>query len=355
MRGSNRTRANEPRDADWTVVETMTGDHTVVSVGGHQREWTRLRRANLPQRVCLENSPSGQPVDLSRLIEHCANRRQRLDTLVRSLEGRIAWRLIIEPVPTAANGCHGVQIWFADPSVPVKPQRSIAGVIWDFPRQICLQPYESTVMSGREVLWEGTEEVSLSRLLSLGDRYDEYSETLELLFAENAGQRTQTHVTTPHYRGGLMRWQVNLVAREPGVLVLWEDVTDALPVEPPTLHQIGLQTASIAGINVAVIAPEHGTLVMFLTPPPDWIRYIYRSSDVRVIHPEDVPAIQKAVASEQFANADRSDPVSAKVRFLTPDDTYTEVQVYFHPYPGEMGTGLVIGSFAKSSATDASR
>lgn len=335
--------------SDWAIVETMTGGCTVISIGGHQKEWISLRRARLAQRVRLSPTGEQKPVEIKRLIEHSTANRTPLDLLVHSLEGRLTWRLIIQPVPTAGGLCNAVQVWFADPSIPVKPHRSIAGLIWDFKRQICLQPYESTVMSGRESFWEGTEEVSLSRLLSLGERYDEYAETLELLFASEPGQRTQTHVTTAHYHGGLMRWQVNLVAADPGVLVVWEDVTDAMPVEPPTLQQIGLQTASIAGINVAVIAPAHGTLVMFLTPPPSWVQYIYRSDQVRVIHPDDVDAIQKAVASEGFANGTTTtNSVSAEIRLLATDDTYDTVTMNFHPYPGELGTGLVIGSFAQT-------
>ena len=342
-------RGGAPEAAgEWTIVETMTGENTVISVGGNQREWVSLRRAGLAQRVRLTSTGNQPPVELHRLIEHCATNRTSLDTEVYSLEGRLSWRLIIHPVPTAGGRCNGVQVWFAAPNVPVKPQRSIAGLIWDLERQICLQPYESTVMSGRENLWEGTEEVSLSRLLSLGDRYDEFSDTLELLFASDPTRRTQTHVTTPHVHGRLMRWQVNLVSQAPGALVIWEVVTDAVPVEPPTLQQIGPQTVSLTGANVAVIAPAQGTLAMFLTPPPDWVQYIYRSPDVHVIHRGDVEALQKAVASEQFA---QSGPVSVDVRLLTTDNTYESVTMKLHPYPGEVGAGLVIGSFLHHRTT----
>lgn len=352
MSASRRTRdSNESgSEGDWSVVETMTGDYTVVSVGGHQKDWIALRRAHLAHRVHLSSGRNQPPVQIKRLIEHCSTERTAIDTEVYSLEGHLSWRLIIKPVPTAGNLCNAVQVWFADPSIPVKPERSIAGLIWDFKRQICLQPFESTIMSGREHLWEGTEEVSLSRLLSLGARYDEYAETLELLFASEYGQRTQTHVTTAHYHGGLMRWQVNLVAQDPGVLVVWEDVSDATPVETPTLEHIGLKTASIAGINVAVIAPALGTLVMFLTPPPQWVNYIYRSADVRVIHPDDIEDIQKAVASEHFGtDATPPDSVSTDVRLLATNGAYQSVTMSFHPYPGELGTGLVIGSFSNTA------
>ena len=352
MSTSKRAKNDTATDSDWSVVETMTGDYTVVSVGGHQKDWIALRRAQLAHRVHLTRTRNQQPVQIKRLIEHCSAERTGIDTEVYSLEGHLSWRLIIKPVPTAGNLCNGVQVWFADPSIPVKPERSIAGLIWDFKRQICFQPYESTIMSGREHLWEGKEEVSLSRLLSLGARYDEYAETLELLFASECGKRTQTHVTTAHYHGGLMRWQVNLVAKEPGVLVLWEDVTDATPVETPTLEHIGLKTASIAGINVAVIAPALGTLVMFLTPPPSWVNYIYRSADVRVIHPDDIEAIQKVVASEHFGTeTSPEDSVSTQVRLLATDGSYRPVTMSFHLYPGELGTGLVIGSFSNPAIT----
>lgn len=345
----SRRGSTQDRVAEWTIVETMTGKNTVVSVGGHKREWVSLRRAGFAQRVRLTANRDQPPLELERLIERCATTRKPLDAEVYSLEGRISWRLIIEPVPTAGGRCNAVQLWLAAKDVPVKPRRSIAGLVWDFERQICLQPFESTVMSGREGLWEGAEEVSLSRLLSLGERYDEFIETLQLLFASDPSQRIQTHVTVPHAYKEVMRWQVNLVAHEPGALVVWEDVTDAVPVEPPTLQQIGLHTAHLTGVNVVVIAPAHGTLAMFLTPPPEWVQHIYRSADVHVIHQDDVEAIQKAVAAERFAAAATDQPVSTDVRLLTTDGTYERVTLNLLPFPGEIGTGLVVGYFVRST------
>lgn len=64
MSTSKRAKNDTATDSDWSVVETMTGDYTVVSVGGHQKDWIALRRAQLAHRVHLTRTRNQQPVQI---------------------------------------------------------------------------------------------------------------------------------------------------------------------------------------------------------------------------------------------------------------------------------------------------
>lgn len=327
-----RVKDGYPQDG-WVVVETITeGGMTVVSVAGRQAEWQSVER----------RAPAFVPI--KRLIREVAARRQAIDVDVPGDGGRSA-RVVVIPVPTPRGLCHGVQFWCGPSGATPPPPRSIAGCIWDFDRQICVQPYESNVMSGRESVY--TEEVSLARILSLGDRYDEYAPVLQQLFAPEPGHRSQSLVTVPHAEGRLMRWQVNVIAHPPGVFTIWEDVTDVRPVEPPTLHQIGLDSAQSLGLNVAVIAPQQGTLAMFLTPPPDWVQYNYRQAGVSIFHPDDLGKLADFVDSDSFDSAEHSQSIS--IRILNIDNVYEPIDLTLRPYPDALGSGLVVGSFMRSA------
>lgn len=331
MAARARDSKHHPQD-DWVVVETISdGGMTVVSIGGRQAEWSTVER----------RAPNYVPI--RRFLAEVQSAQEPADRTFTSPQGGRSTRVVALPIPTPRGLCHGVQFWCGPVDSEPPPPRSIAGCIWDFERQICIQPYESTVMSGREDVF--TEEVTLARILSLGSRYDDQAPVLQELFAPEPGHRSQTFATIPHTDGHLMRWQVNLIAHEPGIFCIWEDVTDARPVAPPTLSQIGLESTGHHGLNVAVIAPHVGTLAMFVTPAPDWIQYNYRRAGVSIFQPDDLPKLVEFVDSDTFDSAPAGQQM--RLHILNVDDEYEPVDMTLQPYPDALGTALVVASFKR--------
>ena len=324
-------------DAHWVVVEAISpAGMSVISTGGVQREWTSLKR-RAPAIVPIED-----------LVREVVTHGSTIERTYRPASGRPV-RVIVVPITSPRESVYGVQFWCGSEDDIPPPRRRITGVFWDLQRRTVVQPWESTWMSGREDDYH--EEVPLARVLQLGTRYDQFAETLQLLFDPKTGQKAQTHVTVVHHKSGKrMCWQVNIVAIPPhGTKVLWEDVTDARPPETPTLHQLGMEEAAARGVNVAVIAPSVGTIAVFLTPPPEWMPWDYHRPGTRVIHPDDQVKMMEFLGSEGFgrsADASREIPV----RLLSTSGRYLPVRMGLRPTPGSIGTGIVIATFGNPDA-----
>lgn len=323
----------------WHVVELMSpSGMSLISVGGDQRQWSSVDR-KIPGYIPL--------VDL---IKESVAERQEIDRTYRSKNGRVD-RVLIVPITSPRDNVYGIQYWIGSPETDPPDKRRVTGVFWDLQRHTVVQPWESTWMSGREDDYH--EEVPLARVLQLGTRYDQFAETLQLLFDPQTGQRTQTHVTVVHHKSGQrMSWQVNIVAIPPvGAKVLWEDVTDAHPPETPSLHQLGMEEAASKGINVAVLAPSVGTIALFLTPPPDWMPWEYHHPGTRIIHPNDQLKLLEFLGSEGFGRSDENKD-RLPVRLLASNGEYVSVAMDLRPVPGSIGTGIVIATFSDPPAED---
>lgn len=317
---------------DWSVVEVVSPlGMSVISHGGRCKEWTsidRLAPSHIPvQKIIQAVVETGTPADLT-----FTGRKGNVD------------RVIVHPITSPREAVYGVQFWRGPADVTPPEKRRVAGVFWDLQRQMVIQPWESTWMSGREDDYH--EEIPLARVLQLGTRYDQFSETLQLLFRPETGQKMQTNVTIVHNKTGQrLNWRINVIATPPaGVKVIWEDITDVDPPMTPSLHQVGMEVAAASGLNVAVIAPSVGTIALFLTPPPAWLPWYEPDPSIKIIHPDDQQKMLEFLDSEMFG---QSEPApSMPVRLLTTAGGWVTTEMILSLIPGSIGSGTVVASFA---------
>lgn len=316
---------------DWTVVEVISAlGMSVISQGGRSKEWTSVDRL----------APSHIPV--RKIIQGVVDTGTTADLSFTSKKGTVD-RVIVHPITSPREAVYGVQFWRGPDGTQPPEKRRITGVFWDLQRRVVVQPWESTWMSGREDDYH--EEIPLARVLQLGTRYDQFSETLQLLFEPETGQKTQTSVTIVHNKTGeRLTWRINIVADPPrGVKVLWEDITDVDPPKTPTLHQVGMEAAAAAGLTVAVIAPSVGTIALFLTPPPSWLPWDEPTPGIKIIHPDDQQKMLAFLGSEMFGRAAADSTLS--VRLLTTTGDWVPVEMSLTPIPGAIGSGTVVATF----------
>lgn len=316
---------------DWSVVEAISPlGMSVISQGGRCKEWTSIDRL----------APSHIPTQ--KIIQGVVDTGVAADLTFTGRKGNVD-RVIVHPITSPRDAVYGVQFWRGPTDAEPPEKRRITGVFWDLQRRMVVQPWESTWMSGREDDYH--EEVPLARVLQLGTRYDQFAETLQLLFNPETGQKTQTNVTIVHHKTGeRLNWRINVIATPPeGVKVLWEDVTDIDPPRTPTLHQMGMEAAAASGLTVAVIAPSVGTFALFLTPPPAWLPWYEPTPGIRLIHPDDQEKMLVFLSSARFGINESDSTLS--IRLLTTADQWVPVDMTLNPIPGSIGSGTVLATF----------
>lgn len=329
---------SSPDTQHWMVAETLdpATPMTIVSVGGRPRDFTRRERVVHDALVKgglvkggLERPPT---LDMKLFVGKAFDdARESRHTVERKIPDTPLTAICI-PVPGPFGDAHAVQGWIGnlrDTEPP--PPRPAAGVVWDFDKQMIIQPIESIRLSGVPDD-EYVREVSLAEIIERGEKVAHVERLLEV--TQNPpipGDYMRFPVSVPHLKGHTMTWQVTLRSRDDeqcrGSWWMWEDMTSETNTpQYPTLEDVGYQAVHRrAGIHVAVVNLESATIPHWLTEPAPWIKFRYLNTPTEVFHPGDRARISAHVKNP------RNELV---VRTLLPELGYTHSRLILTPFPG---------------------